>query len=67
MEGTVRRVRWARVVAACACAGAMVARAPASTEGSPGSAGGVVAPAAASWRQVAEIRPPDEARWALGS
>jgi hypothetical protein len=27
----------------------------------------VVAPAAASWRQVAEIRPPDEARWALGS
>ena len=66
MEGTVRRVRWARLVAACAFAGAVVARAPASTEGSPGP-GGEVAAASATWRQVAEVRPPAEASWALGS
>ena len=67
MEGTVRRVRWARVVAACACAGAMVAWAPASTEGSPGPAGGEVVATSATWRQVAEVRPPAEAAWSLGS
>lgn len=68
MEGMIRRARRSRVVAACALAGAMAAWAPASTEGSPGPAGGeVVAATSATWRQVAEVRPPVEATWALGS
>lgn len=67
MEGTVRRVRWARVVVACASAGLVAARVPASTEGSPGPAGVEMRAPAPSWRQVSEIRPPDEADWSLGS
>ena len=67
MEGTVRRAHRARVVAACALAGAMAVRAPASMEGSPGPAGGEVVANSATWRQVAELRPPNEAAWALGS
>jgi FG-GAP repeat len=67
MEGTGLRAMLARVVAACATAGAVVARAPASTEGSPGPGAGVVQRAVAAWREQDALRPPHDASWQLGA
>lgn len=67
MEGNGLRARLARVVVACATAGAMAARAPASTEGSPGSGADTVARATSAWRERQALRPPQDAAWQLGA
>lgn len=67
MEGTGLRAMLARAVAVCATAGAMVARAPASTEGSPGPEVGVVQRAAITWFEKQAVRPPINAAWQLGA
>ena len=67
MEGTGLRATLARVVVACATAGAMVTRAPASTEGSPGPGAGVVQRAVTAWREQQAVRPAGNATWQLGA
>lgn len=68
MEGTFRRALTARAVVACAVAGVMVAWSPAGTDRSPGTAGGAVGGGVArAWRQSAEVRPPSDEPWTLGS
>lgn len=66
MEGTGRRAMLARVVAACATAGAMAARAPASTEGSSGPGTVAERRAAHVWREQQALRPAPNATWQLG-
>ena len=67
MDGGNRRALAARVVAACAAAGVMAARAPATTEGAPGPATGLPMQAVTAWRPSASIEPGDPSEWAIGS
>jgi hypothetical protein len=67
MEGKGLRATLARVVAACATAGAVVARAPASTEGSPGPEAGAALRTKTAWREQDALRPPANASWQLGA
>ena len=66
MDGGNRRARAARVVAACAAAGVMAARAPVATEGGPGPAAARSPERVRSWRPDTSITPPPSAEWCIG-
>jgi hypothetical protein len=65
MDGGNRCAWAARVVAAFAAAGALMARAPAATEGSPAPAA-VAGSWSIGWRPVAHVEPPNDAAWSIG-
>lgn len=68
MEGTELRAMLARVVVACAIAGAMVAWAPASMEGSPGpEAVQASRRLRSTWHEQVALRPPPDVAWQLGA